>query len=176
MRLPRQVGWVLWLNFKSTFSSLELGVHGVTKCSFSHTWGQESPWLQTGFSPALLAGASPSPGSLVLWWLHVLCWRWDLECTSSEGKTPLPRCANPLWQPTSPHMTPDGRAWQGQWLLCHRGYLCSLKSPMCTQEGPSPSFSAITCFLFRNLHNLRAIFSPHNQAPLKPFSHSRASV
>lgn len=62
--------------------------------------------------------------------------------------------------------------WQGQWLLCHRGYLCSLKSPTCTQEDPSPSFNAIKCFLFRNLHNLRAIFSlsPQNQPPLKPFS------
>lgn len=99
-------------------------------------------------------------------------------CAGAQKEKPsaLPRCANPLWQPTSPAVTSDGRAWQGQWLLCHRGYLCSLKSPTSTQEGPSLSFSAIKCFLLRNLHNLRAIFSPHNQAPLKPFSHSRASI
>lgn len=107
----------------------------------------------------------------VFWWVHMSCWRWDLAWTRGY-KNPLPRCANPLWQPTSPHMTSSGMIWQGQWLLCHRGYLCSLKSPMCTQEGPSPSFNAIKCFLFRNLHNLRAIFSPspHNQPPSKPFS------
>lgn len=40
------------------------------------------------------------------------------------------------------------------------------------QEGPSPSFNAIKCFLFRNVHDFHAIFSPspHNQPPLKPFS------
>lgn len=174
MRLPRQVCGGLWLNFKTTFSSLELGVHGITKCSFPCSMGQED---SRQVSPLLFWQVPPhplAPGGL--WWLHVCCCRWDLAHTSSEGKAPLARCANPLWQPTSPHTTPDGRAWQGQWLLCHRGYLCSLKSPMCTQEGPSPSFSAIKCFLFRNLHSLRAIFSPHNQALLKPFSHSRPSI
>lgn len=107
----------------------------------------------------------------VFWWIHMRCWRRDLACTL-RCKTPLPRCANPLWQPTSPHMTSNGMIWQGQWLLCHRGYSCSLKSPMCAQEGPSPSFSAIKCFLFRNLYNLRAIFSPspHIQSPLKPLA------
>lgn len=176
MRLPRQVCGVLWLNSKSTFSSLELGVRGVTQCSLSCSWGQESPWLQTGLSPALLAGASPSPLSLCSLMAPCALLEMGFGVHRLRRKNPLPRCANPLWQPTSPHMTSNGRAWQGQWLLCHRGYLCSLKSPMCTQEGPSPSFRAIKCFLFRNLHNLRAIFSPHNQAPLKPFSHSRASV
>lgn len=101
----------------------------------------------------------------VFWWVHMSCWRWDLAWTRGY-KNPLPRCANPLWQPTSPHMTSSGMIWQGQWLLCHRGYLCSLKSPMCTQEGPSPSFNAIKCFLFRNLHNLRAIFYPPHTTSL----------
>lgn len=159
MRLSRQVCGVLWLNLKSTFSSLELGVHGVTKCSFSCRWGQETPWLQAGFSPA--------PGSLSSLMTPDALLGMGFGVHKLRRKTPLPRCANPLWQPTSPHMTSNGRTWQGQWLLCHRGYLCSLKSPTCTQEGPSPSFSTIKCFLFRNLHNLRAIFSPHNQAPLK---------
>lgn len=137
----------------------------------------------------LLTGAKKAPGSRqvspmrfwhvlphllspwVFWWIHTCCWKRGLECML-RYKTFLPRCANPLWQPTSPHMTSNGIIWQGQWLLRRRGYLCSLKFSMCTQEGPSLSFNAIKCFLFRNLHNLCAIFSPslHNQPPLKPFS------
>lgn len=55
--------------------------------------------------------------------------------------------------------------------------MCSLKFPMCTQEGSSLSVNAIKCFLFRNLHNSCAIFSPspHNQPPLKPFSAAESS-
>lgn len=108
MRLPRQVCWVLWLSFKS-FSSLELGAHGVTKCSFSCSWGQESSWLQTDFSPVLLAGASPCPGSLGSLMTPDVLLGMGFGVHKLRRKNPLPRCANPLWQPPSPHMTSDGR-------------------------------------------------------------------
>lgn len=151
---------------------------------------QAHPTSKLGPRPAIPCtwGCSPTPVALshtrcllifspwVFWWIHMRCWRWDLACVL-WFKTPLPTCTNPLWQPTMPHMTSSAMIWQGQWLPCHRGYVRSLKFLMCTQEGSSLSVNAIKCFLFRNLHNPCAIFSPspHNQPLLKPFTSAESS-
>lgn len=160
MRLPRQVGWVLWFNFKSTFSSLELGVHGVTKCSFSHTWGQESPWLQTGFSPALLAGASPSPAP---WFSD------DSTCSAGDGiwsaqaqkEKPLCPdvlipCGNPLHHTWPPMAGPDrvNDCCATEVTYAHWSLQCAHK------RGPPPLLVQLNAF-YLEICTIYVQFSPH---------------
>lgn len=160
MRLPRQVCGVLWLNSKSTFSSLELGVRGVTKCSLSCSWGQESPWLQTG-SPLLFWQVPPHPLSpCALWRLHVHCWRWDLVCTGSEGKTLCPDvlipCGNPLH-----HTWPPMAGLDKVNDCCATEVTCAHWSLQCAHKrGPPPLLEQLNAF-YLEICTIYVQFSPH---------------
>lgn len=174
MRLPRQVCGVLWLIFKSTLSSLDQGVRGVSKCSFSCSWGQESPWLLTGFS--LLFWQVPPHCSLCSLMTPCVLLEMGFGVLRLRRKKPLPRCANPLWQPLH-HTWPPMAGLHKVNDCCATEVTYAHWSLQCAHKrGPPPLLEQLNAFLLRNLHNLRAIFSPHSQAPLKPFSHSRASI
>lgn len=167
MRLPRQVGGVLWLNFlllnfmvKVHLLLIGTGSPWCNQVFFLPQPGPRKPLAPTGFSPVLLAGASPSLRSWCCLMIHVGSWRWDLVCTSSEGKPLCPDvlipCGNPLHH-TWPLMAgPDkvNDCCATEVTYVHWSLQCAHK------RGPPPLLVQLNAF-YLEICTIYVQFSPH---------------